>query len=123
MTHFTGLETVDLREEFAQGLLTDASCEAVVVESEESDTGADAPGRVAAGRGGRRVVVFRVGRAFVAEIVDVDRSAQHVGLAPREAEAYLDRVEGDEGWTVLWVDGPLASDRRGSGGAEASTRP
>lgn len=125
MTHFEELEPIALPDEFAQALLAEASCEAVVVESNASGepidaseadvkpTGADVAG-VDTGRRGS-VALFRVGRAYVAEIVEGRGVARTVGLAPADAESYVDRVIRDDEWTVLSIEGALSATRRGAG--------
>lgn len=124
MTHFEELEPIALPDEFAQALLTGASCEAVVVESKASGipidasdadgkpTGADVTG-VDTGRRGS-VALFRVGRAYVAEIVERRGPARTVGLAPGDAKSYVDRVSRDDEWTVLSIEGALSATGRGA---------
>lgn len=129
MNHFDDLETVDLPGELARALLAGASSEAVVVESRAP--GAPRPSESSGGppdrrreRTGRRysVVLYRVGRAFVAEAVDDDGFTRHLGLAPANGEAYVERVERDDEWTLLWIAGALAADRGEADGTE-SIRP
>lgn len=124
MIGFDDLETVDLPGEFARALLAGASSEAVVVESSASEASSGPPDR-GNERTSRRysVVLYRVGRAFVAEAVDGDGSTRHIGLAPAAGEEYVERVERDDWWTVLWVAGTLAADHREANETEAATGP
>lgn len=124
MNHLDDLETVDLPGEFARALLAGASSEAVVVESGTSEASGGPPDRRRE-RTDRRysIVLYRVGRAFVAEAVDSDGSTRHLGLAPAEGERYVERVERDDGWTLLWIAGALAGDRLERDGTEAPAGP
>ena len=123
MNHFEDLHTVDLPAEFAGALLAGASSEAVVVESKASGE-PRGPG-VPPDRAGRRdsVVLYRVGRAFVAEAVDGDGVTRHVGLAPAEGTRFVERVERDDEWTLLGIAGTLAADRREVDGRETTAGP
>lgn len=114
VNHLADLDSIDLPAAFGRALLADASCEAVLVESTAPGTPTGRSGsRSGSGSGqtGRRgsVVLFRVGEAFVAEVVGIGGSTRFVGLSPVEAEAYLDRVDSDERWTALRIEGSLAS--------------
>lgn len=113
MTHFADVETVDLPVAFAESLLVDATCEAVLVESVGSGEPVGTPEgtRVGVKRRGS-VVLFRVGQAYVAEIVAGDGPTQTLGLAPADADAYLDLVDRDDGWTVVSVGGALSMGRQ-----------
>lgn len=123
MNHFEDLATVDLPTEFARALLAGGSSEAVVVESEAS--GGPRGSGLPPDRAGRRdsVVLYRVGRAFVAEAVDGDGVTRHLGLAPAEGARYVERVERDDEWTLLGIAGALAADRREADGTETTAGP
>lgn len=124
MTHFDDLETVDLPRAFARALLAGAASEVVVVESRTSETsGGSTDGRHERTDRRRGVVLYRVGRAFVAESVDRDGSTRHLGLAPAEGERYVERVGRDDGWTLLQITGSLAGDHREQEETEAGAGP
>lgn len=127
MNHFEDLHTVDLPAEFARALLVGASSEAVVVESKASGgaRGSGGPPDRRHERASRRdsVVLYRVGRAFVAEAVDGDGVTRHLGLAPAEGARYVERVERDDEWTLLEIAGAVAAGRREADGTKTDAGP
>lgn len=113
MSHVADLPTVALPPAFAEALLVDASCEAVMVEATGPGESIDTSDLTTTGAERRNsVTLFRAGRAYVAEITERGGPTRTVGLAPADARAYVERVDRDDAWTVLSVEGVLSAGNR-----------
>lgn len=124
MKHVDAFETTALPEGLGREFVTDAPCIAVLVESggdpvvgDSSEPPTERSGASAGGSPRRAsATVFRVGEGYVVECEDQNGTTETVGMGPGQLEAYVERVRGDDAWTVLSIGDEGAGGRSGAGG-------
>lgn len=122
MKHVDAFETTDLPEQLGREFAASGSCVAVLVASDAGDTGepsVDAAGDYVERPAGRAsATAFSVGDGYVVERNDASGNVETLGMRSDQFDAYVERVRGDEAWTVLSVaegSGGGRRERVGSG--------
>ena len=130
MKHVDDFETTTLPEWLGREFAAGAPCVAVLVEAGEGtrdlaqtdSTPAANDARTAGSSRRASATVYRVGDAYVVECEDADGAVETVGMGPGQLDAYVERVRGDDEWTVLSLADELGARRERPRGESAAGR-